>query len=357
MGLPELPADRGDAQVTRVYTNPVFSGYMGDPFIWRYEREYFAVGTGSAETDVTEAERAASGLGTHFRIFPLLRSDDFVTWHNVTGALDAPGGRLGSTFWAPEVRFVDGTFYLYYSVGTGDAAHQIRVATSRNPQGPYEDTGQALVDSATNPFAIDPHPFQDDDGAWYLFYATDFLNTDEGARAGTALVVDPMVSLTQTAGQPITVLRAHYDWQRYQAGRLLYGQTWDWHTLEGPCVRKVEGRYYCFYSGGCWRTDGYGVDYAVSDTVLGPYSGAGAENGPRLLRSAPGHLLGPGHCSVIIGPDDETEFLVYHAWDTARTARRMCLDRLCWTPDGPRCDGPSWTPQTLNARVTWAERM
>ncbi|HEY9610130.1 MAG TPA: hypothetical protein V6C93_12245, partial [Allocoleopsis sp.] len=39
--------------------------------------------------------------------------------------------------------------------------------------------------------------------------------------------------------------------------------------------------------------------------------------------------------------------IVYHAWDTNMEARRMCLDQLLWTPSGPRCEGPTWTPQTL----------
>jgi len=44
----------------------------------------------------------------------------------------------------------------------------------------------------------------------------------------------------------------------------MYGRVWDWHTLEGPFVRKHDGRYYCFYSGGRWETESYGVDYGVA---------------------------------------------------------------------------------------------
>ncbi len=127
----------------------------------------------------------------------------------------------------------------------------------------------------------------------------------------------------------------------------MYGDIYDWHTLEGPCVRKHAGRYYCFYSGGRWETENYGVDYAVADQVMGPYTDAGNETGARVLRSAPGHLLGPGHNSLVLGPDHQTEYLVYHAWDPGFTERRMCLDRLLWTPEGPRCAGPTWTPQTV----------
>jgi hypothetical protein len=44
-----------------------------------------------------------------------------------------------------------------------------------------------------------------------------------------------------------------------------------------------------------------------------------------------------------VGPDDETEFVVYHAWGPDMRERRMYVDALRWGPDGPRCDGPTWT--------------
>ena len=36
-------------ETTRTYTNPVYSGYFADPFVWRHKGEYYAVGTGTVE--------------------------------------------------------------------------------------------------------------------------------------------------------------------------------------------------------------------------------------------------------------------------------------------------------------------
>jgi len=320
------------------YTNPVYKGYFADPFVWEYDGTYYAVGTGAAEA---QGENKISELPR----FPLLRSSDFVTWHFANYALVRPDPALGDNFWAPEVAYCDGKFYLYYSVGHEDKNHQLRVAVSNQPLGPYEDCGP-LLDS-TCPFAIDPHPFRDRDGQWYLFYARDFLDTHAGVRVGTALMVDRLQSMTQLAGEGKVVLRARSDWQRFLANRPMYGGVYDWHTLEGPCVRQHEGRYYCFYSGGRWETENYGVDYGVADSVMGPYSDAGNEAGPRVLRSIPGRVLGPGHNCMILAPDHRTHYIVYHAWGTDMAARQMFLDKLIWTPHGPRCHGPTWTPQTL----------
>jgi beta-xylosidase len=223
------------------------------------------------------------------------------------------------------------------------------VAVSDQPTGPYEDAGPLLPKSDPCSFAIDAHPFRDDDdGQWYLFYARDFLDFSAATRAGTALVVDRLVDMTRLSGDPKTVLRAKCDWQRFQANRPMYGKVFDWHTLEGPCLRKHDGTYYCFYSGGCYQGEGYGVDYGTSPAVMGPYSDAGNESGARVLRTVPGHVIGPGHHSIVLGPDDGTEFIVYHAWDPQMTGRRMHIDKLEWTNNGPRCAGPTWTEQSLS---------
>lgn len=316
------------ATVSAARRSPVYPGYFADPFVWQHDGVYYAIGTGEAE---------ANGHVTG-GVFPLLRSQDLAEWSFIGKALQRPAAELGTNFWAPEIAFAGGAFFLYYSVGHGDKRHQLRVALSDVPQGPYRDADKSLIDLRQCPFAIDPHPFRDDDGQWYLFYARDFLDVSPTARAGTALMVARLRSMTELESDGQTVLRARSDWQRFEANRTMYGRVWDWHTLEGPCVRKRGGQYYCLYSGGRWENETYGVDYGIADCVMGPYSDAGNEPGPRVLRTAPGELLGPGHNSIVTGPDGRTDYIVYHAWDKEMTARRMYLQRLQWTPEGPRCE-------------------
>jgi GH43 family beta-xylosidase len=331
----------------RSYQNPVYPTYFADPFVWRTGGGYCAIGTGREEA---AGAVAPSGKAS---VFPLLSSPDLVTWRAAGRALVRPDPRLGDTFWAPEVAFEGGIWFLYYSVGFADRLHQLRVATSEAPLGPYEDVG-ALTARKDCGFAIDPHPFRDVDGRWYLFHARDFLDLrDEDGRevrAGTALVVQALEDMTRLTSHGTTVARARCDWQRFAKDRPMYGGVHDWHTLEGPFVVQVGGRYFCLYSGGCWETDTYGVDYVVADAVLGPWSDVGVELGPRVLRTVPGRVIGPGHCSIVRGPDGTRRFLAYHAWGPDMTARRLCIDELTFTEDGPRTGGPTWTKQRLYQR-------
>jgi len=329
------PAGPGEAFYYMVRTtpklrhqNPVYSEYFADPFVWKTGDTYYAIGTGEEEANGCRASTRA--------VLPVLRSADFHHWEHAGKALIRPDAALGENFWAPAIAAAEGQFYLYYSVGHGDKNHQLRVAAAECPEGPYTDLDVALINPDECSFAIDPHPFQDEDGKWYMFFSRDFLDASGARRAGTALAAAPMKSMTQLEGTPKEILRAHADWQRFQADRLMYGRKWDWHTLEGPCVWRHEGRYYCFYSGGCWENETYGVDYGIAEKVMGPYTDSGNESGPRVLMTQPARLRGPGHNTLVRGPDEETTFIAYHAWDEAMRKRQMFLSELIWTPEGPR---------------------
>lgn len=320
----------GSVVAAKSYTNPVYAGSMPDPGVMLHEGVYYAFGT-------TGRDRKADG-----RIFTLLRSTDLVSWEELGGALTPPDPDARYEYWAPEAAFSNGTFYLYYSMGgVEEEKFAIRVATSQRAEGPYTDTGTALVDCTGNRFTIDAHPFRDKDGEWYLFYARNYPDTEGGHLPGTGLAVDRLDGMTRLAGNCKTVLRAHSPWTLYEAKRRMnvYDATFDWHTIEAPFIRVHRGRYYCFYSGSNWQTPNYGVDYAVSNQVTGPYTGQGKR--ARVLRGVPGHVRGPGHHSIVTGPD-RNDWVVYHAWNKELTVRQMCIDPLRWTTDGPRVS-PSWT--------------
>ena len=310
--------------MTGTYTNPVWPGYFADPFVTAAEGRYYAFGTGA---------------GTAAQSLVGLVSADLVTWRDL-GTVLAPDAVPGDAthLWAPEVARIGGEYVMYYSAGVADKGHRLRAATSPRPEGPYRDTGAQLAPD--EPFAIDPHPFRDDDGARYLFYAVDRLDAE---RVGTAIVVDRMVAGDRLAGDPQPVVVPSADWQLFLAGRTMYDVVYDWHTCEGPFVVHRRGRYWCLYSGGNWQRPSYGVSVAWAPHPLGPWTETPGD-GPAVIRTRPGVAHGPGHASVVTD-DAGTDWLVYHAWDPAGTARRMCLDRLDWTPAGPVCAGPSVTPR------------
>jgi GH43 family beta-xylosidase len=315
------------------YQNPIYPGEFADPFVLKTARGYFAYGTAPA--------------GADGRIFPVLHSDNLADWRLLGGALAPLKDVRGFSYWAPEVAEKDGRYYLFYSASTtpSDDSHRLRVALADDPAGPFIDSGNILLPEAG--FTIDASPFRDPaTGDYYLFFAKDY-EADE--PCGTGLAVARLApDLLSVQGAPVPLVRAGADWQIYERNRDYKGRVWaKWHCVEGPFCQFHQGKYYCFYSGGAWYGENYGVGCAVADHPLGAWLDPHVSQGASVLRGIPGRVLGPGHNSCVRGPDDKTLYMVYHAWDAGKTARRMCMDPILWTEHGPKVDGPSTDRRAL----------
>jgi GH43 family beta-xylosidase len=309
------------------YENPVYPRSFPDPFVLAHRGEYWAYCTGSWPDG---------------RRFGILHSRDLVAWRPLGGALAPlrPGAEDWLCYWAPEVAYWEGRFYLYYSVGDEERM-EIRVAVADRPEGPFEDGGRRLT---AEPFAIDAHPFTAADGSRWLFYATDFLTH---THVGTGTVADRLLDPWTLAGAPRPITRARYDWQVYHPHRPEKGGV-RWHTVEGPFVLERKGLYYQMFSGGNWQNPTYGVSYAVSPSLTAPGEWEQAADGQRVhpvLRTLPGRVIGPGHNSVVRGPDPRQLWCVYHRWDTEREERVMAIDPLDWAGERLLVLGPSTGPR------------
>jgi beta-xylosidase len=303
----------------------LWPSYFADPFVLRVGDLYYAYGTDGPE------EITFQSIG---RQFPVLRSRDLMGWEYIGGALMAAQSLAGLSFWAPEVVARDGRYFMYYSAGGPEGQQQqIRVAVADGPMGPFLGDDTPVIPD--EPFSIDAHPFRDPlDGKWYLFFAKDFF--DEPTGTGIA-VAELSADMTSIVGEPRPLFRAQSDWQIFERDRLWYGKTWPtWYCVEGPFVVYRNGRYWMFYSGGRWESSNYGVGCAVSDHVLGPYRDAHVMKGASVLRTG-GGLYGPGHNSVVIGPDGQDR-ICFHAWDEAYTARRLHIAALTWADSGPKVE-------------------
>ena len=304
----------GDGPDTGMLRSPARPEYFADPFVVRTpDGGYAAFGT-------------QPDGGTEQRVFEVLLSEDLSSWRPGGFALERLSPDMGDEYWAPEVCRRDDSWWMYYSVGHGIDWHQLRVARSSEVAGPFIDVGVNLTPGES--FAIDPHPFRDADGQWYLFYARDVLDAE---RPGTHLAVgrlDDPTTLADVRG----ALAPNADWQIYERDRHMYGVVQDWHTLEGPTVVNRDDRYWMTFSGGAWTGPGYAVSWATADHPLGPWSHAPAGS-PAVLESGP-TLIGPGHNSLVVAPDG-TDRIAFHAWNAEGSRRQMHLAPVVFTGSGP----------------------
>jgi GH43 family beta-xylosidase len=316
------------------YHNPVYSRPFPDPFVLKYCGEYWGY---------------ATGFWHDGRCFGILRSRDLVHWSEIGSAMEPLPGEA-NCYWAPEVSYENGRFLMYYSVGNEEKM-EIRIAVAGDPAGPFIDTGRRLTNEE---FAIDPHVFTDEDGQRYLFYATDFLNH---SHIGTGTVFDLMLDPYTLAHRPRPVTRARFEWQVYDPRRLEKGGV-RWHTVEGPFVLKRKHLYYQMFSGGNWKHPTYGVSYAVTDSLQAEGEWEQASDGVSvlpILRTLPALVIGPGHNSVVRGPDNRQLFCIYHRWTEDGSGRLLSIDPLDWAGERLLVLGPSFTPQPAPVAPTMVD--
>jgi GH43 family beta-xylosidase len=309
--------------LSRTNPTPVYPHAFPDPFVLKHRGEYWGYCT---------------GLWRDGRAFGVIHSRDLVHWEEGAGALEPLPGEH-PCYWAPEVAFLEDRFYLYYSVGNEERM-EIRVAVADHPAGPFVDAGRRLT---SEPFAIDAHVFTDDDGSRWLFYAADFLARD---HVGTGTVRDRLLDPFTLEGDPRPVALPRHDWHVYHPNRPEKGGV-RWHTVEGPFVLRRKGLFYAMFSGGNWRTPTYGVSYATARSLQDPGEWKQAADGERvlpILRSG-GEVVGPGHNSVVRGPDNRQLYCVYHRWSADLKERVMAIDPLDWAGERMLILGPTTTPQ------------
>jgi len=318
--------------MSETYLNPVYSRSFPDPFILKFRGEYFAYCT---------------DFWRDGKVFGVLRSRDLVNWTEIGGAMK----RLETNapfYWAPEVIYADGKFYLYYSVGN-ETLMEIRVAVSDSPDGGFVDSGRRLT---TEEFAIDAHVFTDTDGDRYFFYATDFLTH---SHIGTGTMVDKMIDFFTLSGNPRPVTRALYDWQVYDPQRKEKGGV-RWHTVEGAFVLKRKGIYYEMFSGGNWQNITYGVSFAVTDDIEKAEEWQQFSDGEKvlpILRTVSDVIVGPGHNSVIRGLNNRELFCIYHRWTD--DSRVLAIDRMDFVGTRIFINGATFEPQIAPFQPTLAD--
>lgn len=256
---------------------------------------------------------------------------DFSWWasENVTGT----NGR--TDIWAPDVMYANGVYYQYYSIpiytnpavaGSNSGPEAvIALATSTNPNGPWTDAGKIIsscgtITGCTTGFnAIDPAPFVDSSGKWWL----SFGSWSDGIHI---LQLDPTTGLRLATNMALANIAAR---TAGEEGSLVY-----------PYVFNGTQYYYYFASintccNGTAST--YRIIVGRSTNPTGPYLDRGgidlAQGGGTILLSSHSNIYGPGGQSVLTV--NNKPLLVYHYYDgDSNGTPTLGLNYLAFGPDG-----------------------
>ena len=244
---------------------------LADPFILLYEGTYYAYGTGSPD-----------GI-------EVITSNDLINWNRVDNgrnglALHKNDSYGEKWFWAPEVYFVNGKFYMYYS-----AEEHMCVATSDSPLGPFvQDIKQPMLPGEKT---IDNTLFIDEDGTPYLF----FDRFNDGLNIWVAELEDDLKTIKKETLHPC--IHVSQEWE----------EVWP-RVNEGAFVIKQNGTYYMTYSANSYESQYYGIGCATATDIMGEWT----KYSHNPLLQIPGNLYGVGHSSMFKDNDGNWR-IVFHA--------------------------------------------
>lgn len=228
----------------------------------------------------------------------------------------------GGAFWAPEIRYINGKYVLYFSWakwGDGSKSYTA-VATSDSPVGDFLNAKPLLITDDFGSNCIDQF-YYEEDGKKYMF-----VGSFNGIYV-TELTDDGLSVKRGADGKPVL--------KKQVCGR----------AFEGTNIYK-KGKYYYLFASINNCCDGIDSRYKVvvgrSENLLGPYVNREGKdmmsNSWTLVLEGDGEtFFGPGHNSIIIPDDAGTDWMIYHSYvkeNGAVGGRLGMLDRIVWSADG-----------------------
>lgn len=233
------------------YTNPITRDSaisMRDHFIIKVDDLWYCVGTSNP---------VWTGPNPGVR---MLVSKDLINWKQHSFIIDAKKNPkdtpYNGRFWAPEIHFIQGKYWLTVNSGKvtkedpkGMATHSVWLFSADKVIGPYKLVNGPLTPHYNNDSTL----FEDEDGQVYLYCS------------GNGLF---QAKIDLKTGKLTTPIQKFLDkkqpgWPEWMVG-----------GIEGPFVIKKEGTYFMFFS--TW-TRGYEVGLLKSKSPLGPWELASPE--------------------------------------------------------------------------------
>ena len=301
-------------KIGMTYTNPVITfSSAADPTVIRTDEGFYLYAT-----------------QTNSYWIPIYFSKDLVNWEFKRSAFRKatrptedvlPGG---GAFWAPEIRYINGKYVLYFSWakwGDGSISYTA-VATSDSPVGDFLNAKPLLITDDFGSNCIDQFYYEEDSKKYM------FVGSFNGIYV-TELTDDGLSVKRGADGKPVL--------KKQVCGR----------AFEGTNIYKKGKYYYLFASiNNCCPNNGMDSKYKVvvgrSENLLGPYVDRKGkdmlDSSWELVLEGDGEtFFGPGHNSIIIPDDAGTDWMIYHSYvkeNGAVGGRLGMLDRIVWSADG-----------------------
>jgi GH43 family beta-xylosidase len=289
----------GAAAAAPEFANPLVR-QRADPHVVLHSDGYYYFTATVPEYDRIELRRARS-------LDELGKAEVRVVWRKHAS------GPMSAHIWAPELHFIDGKWYIYFSASRADAVWELRLYTiessAANPlDGEWTERGQ--LKTGWDNFALDPTTFVHA-GQRYLAWTQ---RAPEKDRKATNIYLARMDTPTSITGSAVLLSTPQYGWEKIK-----------YQVNEAPAVLARNGKVFLTYSASATDAN-YSMGMLTASAganLLDPASWRKSVE-PVFSSSATNGQYGPGHNSFTTTPDGKTDVLIYHA----RTYRDIKGDSL-----------------------------
>lgn len=283
----------GVAAQSSTFRNPLLPGGP-DPWVIYHDNYYYYMNTTAKDLTIWKTKD----------ITDLKNAEKKVVW------TPPSTGPESHQIWAPELHFLNGKWYIYFSADAGtNQTHRIWVLEnpSRDPlTGEWTMKGK-LADPADK-WAIDASVFENR-GKLYAIWSG-WEGDENGAQN---IYIARLKNPWTVEGKRVMLSAPQFPWE--EVGDVASGNPPHLNVNEGPEILKHDDKIFLIYSASaCW-TDHYALgmlEAAANANLLNPKSWK-KTNHPVFSSLPAAHAYGTGHNSFFKSPDGSEDWILYHA--------------------------------------------
>jgi GH43 family beta-xylosidase len=282
----------------KTFSNPVMNG--ADPSVFQKDGVYYYLQTNGSSISLW-ATTAMSKLNAAVP---------------KTVFIPAAGAANSRNVWAPEIFFLDGKWYIYYTAGNGSDSSQrtwVLENSSADPTtGTWIDKGR-IFSADTDFWAIDGSVLEMNGSRYFMWCGRpDVTNVNLTQNIYIAKMSNPYT----ITGSATKLTAPEFSWEKNGFG-----------VNEGPqTLVSPDNKVFLVYSASYCGTDDYSLGMLSLKIGGDPLIKADwlKSDQPVFSKQPQSNAFGPGHNSFFKSPDGKEYWIVYHA---NSETNQGCADR------------------------------
>ena len=278
-----------------------------DPFILPYKSKYYLI---------------FSPTWNNKNGFYITVSEDLENWSEPTICFDPPKDFWANkNFWAPEMHFYKGNFYIFASFGAEGKKRATQILKSKNPEGPFEVWSPPLTPNNKN--CIDGTLYVEDDIP-YLIYSHEVI--DDPQRVGSLWLVKLTEDLKATASEHSLIFKGSAPKWSEKKWDLVESDPLTAWVAEGPFFYKTANGELLMLWSSHTAPDNYAevISYTKNGSVFGDW-----KHSDKFLMDKNG-----GHGMLFKDFDGNLKFTL-HSPDTPHGAERAVIHTVVESKEEP----------------------